>query len=105
MTATVELTRFTDQQRDNLRWWTNATRAPKAAVVVEQRELPEAEAIGKVGTVTLFEGRASDGYKTDYERVKRWWVEVAYSDGHSTFRRGKRFSREAAARRWYNAVS
>lgn len=90
---------------DELRWWTNTVRPYVKADLVAGET---AEAMpGLTMRIELHKGRASSGYKSDFEKVETWWVVnyVTRSDAPSRrFGRGTRYSgksAEAKARRDY----
>lgn len=101
-TAEATFTEFTDDQKARLRGWSNRVRAPKGAVILDRRRFV---AHAKEVTVSLYQAAVSDGFQTDYQRVVRWFVEVWFTDGIRRYVRGRPFSTEAAARRFYAAVS
>lgn len=57
------------------------------------------ELAGAFLTVALYVGQASDGYKTDYLPVRRWWTLLTVGDesGHVVWSMGTRWANKAKA--------
>jgi hypothetical protein len=91
MTATIE----------DLRSFANTVRPYKGATRLAGET--HATGVGEM-TIELHRGAASQGWKSDYDKVETWWV-VNYVKAHGrTFGRGTRYSgkrAEAKARKDY----
>lgn len=89
---------------DDMRWFINSVRPYKGADLIAgetSEPLP-----GLTMRIELWRGRASSGWKSDYEKVETWWVVnyVTHPDARGRFGRGKRYSGKSAeskARRDY----
>jgi hypothetical protein len=100
--TTPVIAEFTDDQRRTLGYWSNTVRPPRSARRLDARTfVSECKSV----EVTLHEGHASDGYKSDFRRVVKWWVVISITDHATTYRRGRRFSSVAKARAYYGEVT
>lgn len=81
--------------------WPNTVRPPKRAFRYEETAgvVRQGPLAGALLTVAIYEGQASDGYKSDFQRRRRWWLllTVTASDGTICWRDGQRFTDEAKA--------
>lgn len=82
-----------------LRYASNTVRPPKTRVtrlgsVAIRVSHPENPLCGAIIRNTLTAGYASDGFHSDYERRRRWWIvtSIEDDDGHVVWARGTRFS-------------
>lgn len=80
----------------------NTVRPPKSArqLGTERGMILDGDLAGAFLTVALYEGQASDGYKTDYQALTRWWTLLTISDetGHVVWAMGTRWAKQSKAR-------
>lgn len=87
---------MSDSTIEELRWWSNTVRPYKGAACLGS-ETGQVR-FGRM-TVELHKGRASQGYKTDYERIESWWVSVQIVHAGRRYVRGTRYSGRSAERK------
>lgn len=79
----------------------NTVRPPKSARRLDHQTgmVLDGDLAGSFLTVTLYEGQASDGYKTNYERRPRWWTVLTIGDelGYAVWSIGTRWANKAKA--------
>ena len=81
--------------------WGNSVRPPaRSSMLGSQRGMiVQGDLAGAFLTVAWYEGQASDGYKTNYTALTRWWIVLTVSDekGYVLWHTGTRFANKAKA--------